>query len=225
MYSILLLQDSNHSDCRIKDYLQLSGYSVEEGSLDQTCNLVKMVYNKDLVLLYCNDVALYFSLCERLRSLTDIPIVVLTGNDDEWMKIKMFQAGADDYMVEPYYNGELVARLRARMEQYQRLTRSYGYIKVRTLTIALMSRKVYVDSEEIPLTMREFDILSYLAQRPDVVIDKGEIFQAIWQERYIDTSYNSVACYIRKIRKKIEPKPKGEKYIETIWGIGYRFNT
>ena len=225
MYNILLLQEGNQCNCRVKEYLQLSDYNVEEEDLNQLRNLVKVVYNKDLVMIYCNDVTYYFSLCERIRSLTDVPIVVLTGNDDEWVKIKMFQAGADDYIVEPYHSGELVARVRARLEQYRRLTSSYGYIKVGQLTIATMSRRVYLNNIEIPMTIREFDVLSYLAQRPDVVVSKEEIYQAMWQEKYMDTAYNSVAAYVKKIRKKIEPHPEDQKYIETIWGIGYRFNT
>ena len=225
VYQILLLQDGDPGNCRLKEYLQLSDYYVDERSLKDIGNLMKTIYTKDLVLLYCSDATVCFPVCERLRSLTDIPIIVLTDNDDEWTKIKMFQLGADDYIVKPYHSGELVARLRARVEQYQRLTRSFGYVRVKDLTIAIMNRKVYVKDIEVPMTIREFDILSYLAQRPDIVVSKEEIFYAMWQEKYIDTAYNSVASYIKKIRKKIEQEPGGHKYIETIWGVGYRFNT
>lgn len=225
MYQILLLQDGDPGNCRLKEYLQLSDYYVEEGNLNDMDDIMKSIYVKDLVLIYCSDAACCFAACERLRSLIDIPIIVLTENDDEWTKIKMFQLGADDYIVEPFHNGELVARLKARIDQYQRLTRSFGYIRVKDLTIAVLNRRVFLKSTEIPMTIREFDLLAYLAQRPDMVVTKEEIFHAMWQERYMDTSYNSVASYVKKIRQKIEQENGGHKYIETIWGVGYRFNT
>lgn len=225
MYRILLLQDDNPGNKRIKDYLQLSEYHVKEVSLEDTNGLMACIYNQDLVLLCCKNVTSYFSVCARVRSLTDIPIIVLTENNDEWSKIKMFQSGADDYIEEPYRNAELVARLRARIDQYHRLTRSFGYVRVHDLTIAILNRKVYLGEDEVPLTFREFEILSYLAQRPDIVVSKEEIFHAVWKEKYVEAAYNCVASYIKKIRKKIEDGPSGYKYIETVWGVGYRFRT
>ena len=135
----------------------------------------------------------------------------------------MFQMGADDYIVEPCSNGELLARLHARLEQYIRLTRSFGCIRSGSLSIEVKNRKVYLKDQEIPMTLREFDILLYLAQRANVVVSKDELYKNTWDERYIESGYNSVATFVKKIRKKIEPEGCEEKYIETIWGIGYRF--
>lgn len=225
MYKILLLRDDSRQDCHIKEYLQLSGYYVEEENSESMGGVERQLYAKDLVLLNYKEADSYFGVVERLRNMTDIPIVLLTETDDEWTKIKMFQTGADDYIVEPCHSGELVARLKARIEQFQRLTRSFGYISTRDLCIGVQNRKVYLKNQEIPMTIREFDILFYLAQRPDIVVSKEELFQAMWQERYISSAYNSVAAYIKKIRRKIEPEPDSQKYIETIWGIGYRFVT
>ena len=196
MYRILLLHDQKRGNCRIKEYLELSGYSVDEEEMEIPQDIGRRILDWNLILLNCRDAGIYFSLCEKLRYFTDIPIVILTVNDDEWVKIKMFQMGADDYIVEPCSNGELLARLHARLEQYIRLTRSFGCIRSGSLYIEVKNRKVYLKDQEIPMT---------------------------WDERYIESGYNSVATFVKKIRKKIEPEGCEEKYIETIWGIGYRF--
>ena len=223
MYRILLLHDQKRGNCRIKEYLELSGYSVDEEEMEIPQDIGRRILDWNLILLNCRDAGIYFSLREKLRYFTDIPIVILTVNDDEWVKIKMFQMGADDYIVEPCSNGELLARLHARLEQYIRLTRSFGCIRSGSLSIEVKNRKVYLKDQEIPMTLREFDTLLYLAQRANVVVSKDELYKNTWDERYIESGYNSVATFVKKIRKKIEPEGCEEKYIETIWGIGYRF--
>ncbi|MGN0153980.1 MAG: response regulator transcription factor [Lachnospiraceae bacterium] len=223
MYHILLLHEMQEGDCRVKEYLQLSGFEVTEFDARTEIKFEREIKQKDLVLLICEEVEMYFYLCEKLRIITEIPIVVLTKSDDEWAKIKMFQLGVDDYLVEPCQRGELIARIQARIQQYKRLTRVFGYIQVRGLTIEVLNRKVFLNDKEILLTVKEFDVLLYLAQRANIVVKKEELYMAIWKDDLGEGFYNSVASYVKKIREKIEPNPESPKYIETIWGIGYRF--
>lgn len=223
VYRVLLLHDQQQGSCRIKEYLELSEYFVEENGVEPDINYERLIQHKHLILISCEDAGEYFSLCERLRYLTEIPIVFLTKNDDEWIKIKMFQIGADDYVVEPCNNGELVARLKVRIEQYLRLTRTFGIIRSKDLVIEVFNRKVYVKNQEVELTIREFDILLYLAQHANMVVAKEDLVRAIWLEKYVEGGYNSIAAFVKKIRRKLDPESEGKQYIETIWGIGYRF--
>lgn len=223
MYHILLLHDMLEEPCRLKDYLQLSGYDVTEGGLNRLDEYEKAIREMDLILLYCNEVKLYFEVCEKIRSKTQIPVIVLSKTDDEWEKIKMFQSGADDYLVEPFKQGEIVARVQAHISRYKRLTRPFGYIQVRGLRIEVLSRRVLLNNEEVFFTAREFDVLLYLAQRGNEVVRKEELYAAVWEDELGEGYYGSVSAYIKKIRKKIEANPESPKYIETIWGIGYRF--
>lgn len=223
MYHILLLHEVLEEPCKIKDYLQLSGYDVMEGVLEQGTEYEKQVQHKDLILLCCNEAEPYFMVCEGMRRLTQIPIIVLTEKDDEWEKIKMFQAGVDDYLVEPFKQGEIVARVQAHITRYKRLTRPFGLIQVRGLCIEVFSRRVLLNGEEVFFTAREFDVLLYLAHRPNEVVRKEELYTAIWEDELGEGYYNSVAAYIKKVRRKIEADPENPQIIETIWGVGYRF--
>lgn len=223
LYRIFLLQKTREEYCRIKDYLQLSGCEVTEGVLDQTTCNEEMVENVDLVLINGDDVESNLKTCRKIREMTQIPIIILSKEDDEWVKIKMFQSGADDYLVEPFSQGELIARIQAHIIRYKRLTRPFGYIQVRGLEIEVFSRRVIVDGKEIFMTVKEFDVLLYLAQRPNQAVSKEEVYEAVWQDELGEGYYNSVAVHVKRIRKKIEKDPENPKYIETVWGIGYRF--
>lgn len=223
MYCIFLLHEMQGEYCRTKDYLQLSGCEVTEGDLGGISRYAESIQEMDLILLSCNYAETGFTACEKLREVTQLPIIVLSENNDEWAKIKMFQSGADDYLVEPFSQGELMARIKAHIIRYKRLTRPFGYIQVRGLEIETISRRVFLDGKEVFMTLKEFDVLLYLAQCPNRVVAKKEIYEAVWKDELGDGYYNSVAVHVKRIRKKIEDDPENPRYIETIWGIGYRF--
>lgn len=223
MYYIFLLHEMQGEYCKTKDYLQLSGCEVVEGDLQKVSRYTDIMQDMNLVLLSCDKEDVGFKVCERIREMTQIPIIVMSKNNDEWAKIKMFQSGADDYLVEPFSQGELMARIQAHIMRYKRLTRPFGYIQVRGLEIEAVSRKVLLDGKEVVLTVKEFDVLIYLAQRPNRVITKNEIYEAVWRDELGDGYYNSVAVHVKRIRKKIEVDPENPQYVETVWGVGYRF--
>lgn len=223
MYRIFLLHEMQGEYCRTKDYLQLSGCEVMEGELCQVPRYEESIQEMDLVLLSCDYAETGFEVCEKVREMTQVPIIVLSKNNDEWAKIKMFQSGADDYLVEPFSQGELMARIKAHILRYKRLTRPFGYIQVRGLEIETISRRVLLDGKEVSMTLKEFDVLLYLAQCPNRVITKKELYGAVWKDELGEGYYNSVAVHVKRIRKKIEEDPENPKYIETVWGVGYRF--
>lgn len=223
MYHIFIIYETEERNSKTRDYLQLSGYTVEEKSLAEIQGCEGKLDCMDLILLQGEQIESFYEICERLRIFTQIPIMVLTTNDDEWMKIKMFQAGVDDYLVEPYLQGELIARIQGHRKRYERLTKSFGYIRIREMEIETASRRVFIRGKEIAMTTREFDVLVYLVERANQVVKKEDIYFAIWREPLGNSYYNSVAVNIKKLRQKLETDPDNPQIIETIWGLGYRF--
>lgn len=231
MYQILLIQDYDSENCKIKDYLVLSGFDVKECMMEEIGKNTDQLRNKsrieniNAIILNCAHPKLYFELCRTIRRMTLIPIIVLSNENDEWSKIKMFQAGVDDYLVDSLLQGELIARLQGHIERYNQLTRPLGFIEVGTLQINVSTRQISVEGKEIFLRAKEFDILLYLAQRINQVVSKEEIYEKIWKDDLGGGYYNSVAVHIKRIREKIELHPDSPKIIETVWGIGYRLRS
>lgn len=223
MYRILLLYEEPEKTCRLSDYLQLSGCGVVSEKLDAAVDCRELLQRADLVLFCCDKVEQYVETCEKIRQITQIPVIVLSGNTDEWMKIKMFRCGADDYLADSCSQGELMARIQSHIARYRRLTRPFGYIQTKDLEIEVAARRVFVRGEEVMMTVKEFDILLYLAQRPNEVVPKEKIYAEVWQDEIGEGYYNSVAVYIRRIREKIERDSESPQLVETVWGVGYRF--
>jgi len=222
MFRVLLLMEERDKSCRVRDYLRISGCMVREQELGGEEEYLREPYKTDAVVLHCKHSEQLFGVCEKVRETTLLPMIVLSENEDEWAKIRMFQAGVDDYLVEPFSQGEMIARIRAHVNCYRRLTQPFGYIKIRGLEIEVFTRRVRIDGREIELTAREFDVLLMLAREPEHVYTKNEIYNAIWREENGEGYYNSVAVYVKKLRKKIEDDPDNPQYLETVWGVGYR---
>lgn len=223
LYSILLLREIQGSDSRICDYAQLSGYEVMEAELSSVAEYEELVQQADIILMECKAEQFCFEICRQIREMTGKPIIVLSECNEEWEKIKMFQSGADDYLVIPYLQAELMARIRAHIERYKRLTRPFGLIEIRELKIDAFSRRVTLRGKHISMRLKEFDILLFLAQHPNQVMTKEQIYMTVWKEESGDGIYNTVAVHVKRIREKIEEDVENPKYIETVWGIGYRF--
>ena len=139
-------------------------------------------------------------------------------------KIRGLGLGADDYMTKPFSPGEMVARVRAHLNRYERLIGSgkNEIIEIRGLKIDRTARKVWVNGEEKNLTAREFDLLAFLAANPNHVYSRDELFREIWGMESVG-DIATVTVHIKKIREKVELNSAKPQYIETIWGVGYRF--
>ena len=168
-----------------------------------------------------------FSVCGQIRKKKEIPIIFVSKRTEEIDVIKGLVAGADDYILKPFSPVELVARINANVARYRRLlnkTDENEIIEIRGLKIDKTARRVYVNGEEKMFTTKEFDLLTFLAKNPNHVYSKEELFRNIWDMESVG-GIATVTVHIKKIREKIEDDTDNPQYIETIWGVGYRFKT
>ena len=167
-----------------------------------------------------------FEICKRVREVKNMPIIMVSAKKDDIDKIRGLGLGADDYMTKPFSPSELVARVKAHLSRYERLIGSNAQendiIEIRGIKIDKTARRVWVNGEEKNFTTKEFDLLTFLAQNPNHVFTKEELFRKIWDMDSIG-DIATVTVHIKKIREKIEFNTAKPQYIETIWGVGYRF--
>lgn len=227
MSKILIVEDEEAIADLEKDYLELSGFEVEIAS-DGTSGLKKALEEEfHLVIL---DLMLPgvdgFEICRQIREVKNIPIIMVSAKKDDIDKIRGLGLGADDYMTKPFSPSELVARVKAHLNRYERLVSSNvkenSIIEIRGIKIDKTARRVWVNGEEKNFTSREFDLLAFLAENPNHVFTKEELFNKIWDMESIG-DIATVTVHIKKIREKIEFNTSKPQYIETIWGVGYRF--
>ncbi len=227
MAKILIIEDETAIAELEKDYLELSDFEVtmeKDGSsgaaraLDENFDLIIL----DLMLPGMDG----FEICKLIREKKNTPIIMVSAKQDDIDKIRGLGLGADDYMTKPFSPSELVARVKAHLASYQRLTTSQqpenDIIEIRGLKIDKTARRVYVDGNEKAFTTKEFDLLTFLAEHPNHVYTKEELFKEIWEMESIG-DIATVTVHIKKIREKIDDSSSQPKYIETIWGVGYRF--
>ena len=167
-----------------------------------------------------------FEICRKIREDKNTPIIMVSAKKDDIDKIRGLGLGADDYMTKPFSPSELVARVKAHLARYERLIGSAAevnkIVEIRGLKIDTTARRVWVNGEERAFTTKEFDLLTFLASHPNHVYTKDELFSEIWDMESIG-DIATVTVHIKKIREKIEMDTSNPQYIETIWGVGYRF--
>lgn len=227
MSKILIVEDEEAIADLEKDYLELSDFEVTIENTGDKGLEAALTGGFDLVIL---DLMLPgvdgFEVCKQIREEKDIPIIMVSAKKDDIDKIRGLGLGADDYMTKPFSPSELVARVKAHMARYDRLVgsnqKANDIIEIRGLKIDKTARRVYVDGEERIFTTKEFDLLTFLAENPNHVYSKEELFREIWDMDSIG-DIATVTVHIKKIREKIEFDTAKPQYIETIWGIGYRF--
>ena len=224
---ILIIEDETSIAELEKDYLELSGFEVE---LEEQGDVgLERALNEDFDLLIL-DLMLPgmdgFEICRRFRQVKNTPIIMISAKKDDIDKIRGLGLGADDYMTKPFSPSEMVARVKAHLARYERLSGSGNpgneIIEIRGLKIDKTARRVWVNGEEKNFTTKEFDLLTFLAQNPNHVYTKEELFREIWDMDSIG-DIATVTVHIKKIREKIEFNTAKPQYIETIWGVGYRF--
>lgn len=167
-----------------------------------------------------------FDICERIREIKDNPILLVSAKKEDIDKIRGLGMGADDYITKPFSPSELVARVKAHLSRFERLTNAPSInneiVNIRGLRIDKTARRVWVNGEEKQLTTKEFELLNFLAENPNHVFSKEDLFREIWNMESIG-DIATVTVHIKKIREKIEVEKANPQYIETIWGVGYRF--
>lgn len=227
MSRILIIEDEEAIAELEKDYLEINDFEVEIATTGDTGLVRALNEDFDLVIL---DLMLPgmdgFEVCKRIREKKDIPLIMVSAKKDDIDKIRGLGLGADDYMTKPFSPSELVARVKAHMARFERLVgkekQTNDIVEIRGIKIDKTARRVYIDGEERNFTTKEFDLLTFLAEHPNHVYTKEELFREIWDMESIG-DIATVTVHIKKIREKIEYDTAKPQYIETIWGVGYRF--
>ena len=224
---VLIVEDEVAIADLEKDYLELSGFDVVIENAGDTGLKRALSDEFDIIVL---DLMLPgmdgFEVCKQIREKKDVPIIMVSAKKEDIDKIRGLGLGADDYITKPFSPSELVARVKAHLSRYERLINSNqktnDIIEIRGIKIDNTARRVYVDGEEKAFTTKEFDLLTFLAENPNPVYTKEELFREIWDmDSFGDIA--TVTVHIKKIREKIEIDTAKPQYIETIWGVGYRF--
>jgi len=227
MSKILIIEDEEAIADLEKDYLELSDFKVTIENTGDIGLATALHEDFDLIIL---DLMLPgmdgFEVCKKIREEKNVPILMVSAKKDDIDKIRGLGLGADDYMTKPFSPSELVARVKAHMARYDRLVgtsqKNNDIVEIRGIRIDKTARRVYVDGEEKGFTTKEFDLLTFLAENPNHVYTKEELFREIWDMDSIG-DIATVTVHIKKIREKIEFDTAKPQYIETIWGVGYRF--
>lgn len=229
MKRILVVEDDPSIAELLQDYLEVNGFEVTicGNGIDGLKTIRDNAY--DLIIL---DVMLPgldgFEILKNIRDEKDIPVLIVSAKKEELDKIRGLRLGADDYITKPFSPGELVARVSSNIAKYERLKTKFGNsgnssstINIRGLEIQKDSRRVLVNNKEVSMTQKEFELLLFLAQNPDRVYGRDELFDKIWGFDSLGDAA-TVTVHIARIREKIESNPSEPQYIETVWGAGYR---
>lgn len=227
MSKILIIEDEVAIAELEKDYLELSGFEVSienrgDAGLERALSEEFDLFILDLMLPEVDG----FEICRQIRDKKNTPIIMVSAKKDDIDKIRGLGLGADDYMTKPFSPSEMVARVKAHLARYDRLigsgTPENDVIELRGIKIDKTARRVWINGEEKNFTTKEFDLLTFLAENPNHVFTKEELFREIWDMESIG-DIATVTVHIKKIREKIEYNTAKPQYIETIWGVGYRF--
>lgn len=227
--SILIIEDDPTIASLQKDYLEINhmpttiqhdGKKGLEAALTQDFDLIII----DIMLPSMDG----FELCKQIRQAKQTPIMIISAKKEEVDKIRGLGLGADDYMVKPFSPSEMVARVQAPIKRYQTLTNhtqeSAAQILINELTIDKAAHRVLVLEKEVVLTSKEFSLLLFLADHPNRVWSKEQLFQQVWGMEALDTDVSTVVVHIKRIREKLREQKLIDLPIETLWGSGYRFN-
>lgn len=225
---ILLIEDEVSIAELQRDYLEIHDFHVDVQHSGETGLQCALQEQYDLIIL---DIMLPkmngFEICKQIRAVKDIPILLVSAKKEDIDKIRGLGLGADDYITKPFSPSELVARVKAHIARYERLSgntiKQRDMLHIHGISIDQRARKVFINNEEVAFTTKEFDLLTFFVLNPNQVLNKEQLFERIWG---LDSAGDlaTVVVHVRKLREKIERDPANPQYIETVWGAGYRFN-
>lgn len=227
MDKILIIEDDVAIAEIERDYLELDGFAVEIAA-DGNVGLERGLSGEHSLILL--DLMLPgmdgFAICRALREQIDVPILMVTARQEDIDKIRGLGLGADDYIEKPFSPSVLVARVKAHLARYRRLTgseRTSGEIQIGGIRLNEETHRVYVDGREVELTNKEYELLLFFMLNVDIVFSREQLYERIWGWDAMGDSA-TVAVHINRLRKKIEQDPANPRYIVSVWGAGYRFN-
>lgn len=220
---VLIVEDDNDINSLLRDMLEDEGYETI-GAYSGTEGLMYVKNQEiDLILLdlmlpgKCGD-----EIVEEIRKEKDIPILIISAKEEKGIKAKLLRLGADDFISKPFDVDEVLARVEVNLRRNKNVTRKVEN-KYKEIEIDIESRRVSVNNNEIILTTIEFDILELMVKYPDKVFSKTNLFKSVWGEEFVADD-NTITVHISNLRNKIKKGGAKEKYIKTIWGIGYKLN-
>ncbi len=227
MKRILIIEDDESIAAIERDYLALADFEVDIAATGNDGIVMGRTGNYDLILL---DLMLPgvdgFTVCRKLRETLDIPILMVTARQEDIDKIRGLGMGADDYITKPFSPNVLVARIKANLAQYDRLRntgpRSLAQISLGNITLHTDTRRVFVNGAEVELKNKEYELLCFLMSNADIVFSRETLYERIWGYDALGDNA-TVAVHINRLREKIEKDPSKPRYIQTVWGAGYRF--
>lgn len=228
MHRILIIEDDELIAELERDYLEASGFEVVIELNGSRGFEEVMAGGYDALIL---DLMLPgksgFEICREVRQELDLPVIMVTAKKEDVDKIRGLGLGADDYMVKPFSPAELVARVRTHIQIHERLLaqkeeQQTQSVAIRNMRILPKERRVFVNEEEVTLTNKEFEILLFFSENPNIVFSKEMLFDRIWG---MDAMGNmaTVTVHVNRLREKIEKDPSNPQFIETVRGAGYRF--
>ena len=221
---VLVVDDEPRVREVVAAYLERDGYRVDQAGDGEAARARLESGEPDLVIL---DImfpgASGLDLLAELRKRTDVPVILLTARAEETDRILGLELGADDYVVKPFSPRELVARVRTVLRRARPDTVE-EIVQFDDFSINSRSREVIVDGSTVELTAKEFDLLLYLASHPRQVFSRAQLLEQVWDSSPEWQDPATVTVHVRRLRKKLEPDPAQPRWLETVWGVGYRFN-
>ena len=226
---ILIIDDDIELCALVERYLETEGYVVTtkhngaDGLTEGLTTSYQLVV-LDVMLPQKNG----FDVLSDLRTTSSVPVLMLTAKDSEIDKVLGLRLGADDYLTKPFSMNEFVARVQSIIRRYTTLggesvEESASMLTFDNLSIAPATREVIASGATVDLTAKEFDLLYFLAKNSGRVFTKKQIYRAVWKDEYAFDD-NNIMVHIRRLRKKIEPNPEQPQFIQTVWGVGYKFD-
>ncbi|WP_430611069.1 response regulator transcription factor [Enterococcus sp. DIV0876] len=227
---VLIIEDDEDISMIEKDFLEMEGYQVYIANNGREGYQEAISQAYQLILL---DVMLPgmdgYEICREIRQKVDIPIIMVTAKSEELEKLRGLGIGADDYISKPFSPTELVARVKANIAQYKRIKGAMqseqkveGEIALGNIRINSQTHRVFVDNIEVECKHREYELLLFLMEHPEIVFSKEQLYEKIWGMDALG-NIRTVAVHINRLRERVEEDPTNPKYIQTVWGAGYRF--
>lgn len=217
--NVLIIDDEEDMRNLVQMYLENSGFRCVHASNGTDAMKRLQGQEFDLVIL---DIMMPFedgfAICGKIRSLSQVPIIFLSAKGEEWDKVKGLQLGGDDYIVKPFSPGELVARIHAVLRRTSLVKNDEDTVELGKIAIDIKGRRVSVEGENIPLTLKEFELLVFLVQHHGQALSREQLLEFVWGMDY-QGSLRTVDTHIKTLRMKLGT---GD-YIQTIWGVGYKF--
>ena len=231
MQKILIVEDDTNINNLLQEALSKEGYSCEQAFSGTEAKLLLNMQEHGYALVLLDLMLPGISgeaVLEEIRKKGNLPVIVLTAKDSLDEKVEVLTSGADDYITKPFNPLEVVARVKTQLRRYQsynspNLSQSEekDEYDIRGLLINRVSHKCYLYGKEIALTPLEFSILWYLCEHQGKVVASEELFEAVWKEKYLRNSNNTVMAHIGRLREKLNEPSKNPKFIKTVWGVGY----